>query len=184
MNRARLRSCLAMAFVMSAAVPAWADVALPKGFKPTVPFVVSVDENALQPKLQIPQKFLNHRVGMLDESRPTFRTAMAGAALSVGVVAALFLRRRRSNIAAVVILGSAALLASATALADIPGPGGRRRPGPPQEEFEYDPRFSNVPVQVVVEVVAQGNAVRLIIPPGLPQPDGAAGAPAPTTPAP
>ncbi|MBS0209001.1 MAG: hypothetical protein JSS27_08620 [Planctomycetes bacterium] len=168
--------CCALAVLFSASRDAWADVVPPKGFKPTVPFVVTVDENIQQPKLIIPQRFVQHRVGLNGDDSSGFRTAAAGVALSVGIAAALFVGRRRSKSAALAVLCAAALFAGATAWADVPLPGRNRGPN---QQLASDPRFDNVPTEVVVSLVAHGDVIRLQVPASYFDAPGNFGAPAP-----
>jgi hypothetical protein len=170
-----------------------ANEAPPPVARPAVPalaeipanLIVVVDDKAKEARLQIPQGLFQQ--GVRPQPRPERRgadaaprvpTLLAGLALTAALVSGGFwlLRRGRQRFIAPVCLALAALTLTAFAVwANTPVP----RPAPDKQAGPI-PVAGPVPVtlngKIVVEIVAAGDAVKLIVPREMAQP-GAKAAP-------
>lgn len=140
--------------------------------------VVEVDRAARTPRLVIPRRIVVNKAELdqqmvdpivdadQEEGRPWKQTLLAGIALAAAVSCAglLVVRRTRSTKALALAIAAGGVLAVGTlALADIPGPGRGPRPRPPIQVPPTQVYSGNV----TVEYIAQGDSIKLIVPPDM-----------------
>ena len=126
-----------------------------------VELVVEIDNQAKEPRLQIPVNLLGAGRPRLGADAGHLPTMIAGMALTCAFVSGGFwlVRRGRGRTVAALLLGASLLVGAASVSADLPRP-----PKPKQDPVAVTlPANLTIPGKLVLEVVPNGDKIKLIL---------------------